>query len=147
MAGGGGAGGGAVGAVGGVGAMSGMSMTAGISGAQGVRSMQAASQVSAPAQSTHVSISSGARAALAAESGHGIQGANASPFAKLKDDLTADLLLAMMNHKKHHHDGIGGALMAAEAIRMYQSVQAMSGAHAMGAATAAVTAPAAAAHA
>jgi hypothetical protein len=108
--------------------------------------MQAAAQVRAPAQSTHVSISSGARAVLAAESGHGRQGANASPFTKLKDGLTADLLLAMMNHKKHHHDGIGGALMAAEAIKMYQSVQAMSGAHPMVAATAAVTAPAAAAH-
>jgi hypothetical protein len=117
-----------------------------------VKQLQSVASTAAPAQASQVHISSAARAALAAEGAHGVRGAShhayGNQFGKLGDALLADALLALMNpHKKHHHDGIGGALMAAEAVKMYQSVQAMSGTHATGGATAAVTAPAAAAHA
>jgi hypothetical protein len=148
MAGGGGGGGGAVGGVGAAGAagaVSGASAASSVSSMRAVKQLQSAASATAPAQASQVHISSAARA-------HGVRGAShhahGNQFGKLDDALLADALLALMNpHKKHHHDGIGGALMAAEAVKMYQSVQAMSGTHAMGGATAAVTAPAAAAHA
>jgi hypothetical protein len=119
-----------------------------VSSMRAPQAVQATKAVTAPAESAKVHISSAARAALAADSAHGHAHRSSSvtgPFGKLEKALAADALLAMLDpNKKHHHHGIVGALMAAEAVKMYQSVQAMSGPHPMGAATGAVTAPAAA---